>query len=232
MGKAIATPSCDRQPGARNVLHFKTTKKKDRLIMGDNMGCPRKTCPISVHPGENRCVNTEFYRDILSILSQTPFKPPLSISPPLLFSFYFGEGVERSVALSDRDPSRLERFLQEPGLLMFNSVLVTERSTACYASILEPVMEHMSGLRRADGGGETIGEGGEGERVYCSVRLASWSKRWYPRGWSSKEWEWNIWCWEEGKFVANWMEIFGYSACDTLMERITFDRVQSILEAT
>lgn len=170
MGKAIATPSCDRQPGARNVLHFKTTKKKDRLIMGDNMGCPRKTCPISVHPGENRCVNTEFYRDILSILSQTPFKPPLS---PLSFSFYFGEGVERSVALSDRDPSRLERFLQEPGLLMFNSVLVTERSTACYASILEPVMEHMSGLRRADGGGETIGEGGEGERVYCSVRLAS-----------------------------------------------------------
>lgn len=152
----------------------------------------------------------------------------LSLLP---FSFYFGEGVERSVALSDRDPSRLERFLQEPGLLMFNSVLVTERSTACYASILEPVMEHMSGLRRADGGGETIGEGGEGERVYCSVRLASWSKRWYPRGWSSKEWEWNIWCWKEGKFVANWMEIFGYSACDTLMERITFDRVQSILEA-
>lgn len=88
---------------------------------------------------------------------------------PLLFSFYFGEGVERSVALSDRDPSRLERFLQEPGLLMFNSVLVTERSTACYASILEPVMEHMSGLRRADGGGETIGEGGggRGALLFC-----------------------------------------------------------------
>lgn len=90
---------------------------------------------------------------------------------PLLFSFYFGEGVERSVALSDRDPSRLERFLQEPGLLMFNSVLVTERSTACYASILEPVMEHMSGLRRADGGGETIGEGGEGERGFIVLSV-------------------------------------------------------------
>lgn len=162
MGKAIATPSCDRQPGARNVLHFKTTKKKDRLIMGDNMGCPRKTCPISVHPGENRCVNTEFYRDILSILSQTPLKPSLSLSSPSLpFSFYFwGGGGGR--ALSDHDPSRLERFLQEPGLLMFNSVLVTERSTACYASIQEPVMEHMSGLRRADGGGETMEEGGGG----------------------------------------------------------------------
>lgn len=55
---------------------------------------------------------------------------------------------------------------------MFNSVLVTERSTACYASILEPVMEHMSGLRRADGGDEAIEEG-EGGGVYCSVRLAS-----------------------------------------------------------
>ena len=66
--------------------------------MGDNMGCPRKTCPISVHPGENRCVNTEFYRDILSILSQTPLKPSLSLSSPSLpFSFYFwgGGGVER-----------------------------------------------------------------------------------------------------------------------------------------
>lgn len=53
---------------------------------------------------------------------------------------------------------------------MFNSVLVTERSTACYASILEPVMEHMSGLRRADGGGETIedgGGGGEGVLLFC-----------------------------------------------------------------
>lgn len=163
MGKAIATPSCDRQPGARNVLHFKTTKKKDRLIMGDNMGCPRKTCPISVHPGENRCVNTEFYRDILSILSQTPLKPSLSLSlpPPFPSRSIFGEGGGGR-ALSDHDPSRLERFLQEPGLLMFNSVLVTERSTACYASIQEPVMEHMSGLRRADGGGETMEEGGGG----------------------------------------------------------------------
>lgn len=52
---------------------------------------------------------------------------------------------------------------------MFNSVLVTERSTACYASILEPVMEHMSGLRRADGGGETIEEGGGGGFIVLSV---------------------------------------------------------------
>lgn len=130
--------------------------------MGDNMGCPRKTCPISVHPGENRCVNTEFYRDILSILSQTPLKPSLSLSLfplPSLLVLFLGRGGR---ALSDHDPSRLERFLQEPGLLMFNSVLVTERSTACYASIQEPVMEHMSGLRRADGGGETMEEGGGG----------------------------------------------------------------------
>lgn len=84
----------------------------------------------------------------------------LSLFPlPSLLVLFLGGGGR---ALSDHDPSRLERFLQEPGLLMFNSVLVTERSTACYASIPEPVMEHMSGLRRADGGGETIEEGGGG----------------------------------------------------------------------
>lgn len=85
----------------------------------------------------------------------------LSLFPlPSLLVLFLGRGGGR--ALSDHDPSRLERFLQEPGLLMFNSVLVTERSTACYASIQEPVMEHMSGLRRADGGGETMEEGGGG----------------------------------------------------------------------
>lgn len=84
----------------------------------------------------------------------------LSLFPlPSLLVLFLGRGGR---ALSDHDPSRLERFLQEPGLLMFNSVLVTEHSTACYASIPEPVMEHMSGLRRADGGGETIEEGGGG----------------------------------------------------------------------
>lgn len=84
----------------------------------------------------------------------------LSLFPlPSLLVLFLGRGGR---ALSDHDPSRLERFLQEPGLLMFNSVLVTERSTACYASIQEPVMEHMSGLRRADGGGETMEEGGGG----------------------------------------------------------------------
>lgn len=39
--------------------------------------------------------------------------------------------------------------------------------------ILEPVMGHMSGLRRADGGDEAIEEGEGGRGVYCSVRLAS-----------------------------------------------------------
>lgn len=86
----------------------------------------------------------------------------LSLFPlPSLLVLFLGRGGGGR-ALSDHDPSRLERFLQEPGLLMFNSVLVTERSTACYASIQEPVMEHMSGLRRADGGGETIEEEGGG----------------------------------------------------------------------
>lgn len=55
---------------------------------------------------------------------------------------------------------------------MFNSVLVTERSRLVMPWILEPVMGHMSGLRRADGGDEAIEEG-EGGGVYCSVRLAS-----------------------------------------------------------
>lgn len=87
------------------------------------------------------------------------FSLSLSLPPPFPSRSILGR---EGRALSDHDPSRLERFLQEPGLLMFNSVLVTERSTACYASIPEPVMEHMSGLRRADGGGETIEEGGGG----------------------------------------------------------------------
>lgn len=71
--------------------------------MGDNMGCPRKRASNIGASWRKPVCKHRVYRDILSILSQTPLKPPPSPS------FYLGGGgVERSVALSDRDPSPLK----------------------------------------------------------------------------------------------------------------------------
>lgn len=90
---------------------------------------------------------------------------------------------------------------------MFNSVLVTERSRLVMPWILEPVMGHMSGLRRADGGGEAIeeGEGGRGGLLFCpSCELIETTVSSVDRARTNGIFDVGG---KEGKFVANWMEI-------------------------
>ena len=109
----------DWPPGRATYYILKTTerkrkikRRKARLIIGGQYGVPSnvKRGPISVHSGENRCVNTELPRHPVNPESGPllpPFPPPWK-SPlilPLEGPRGGGNGGRRSAALSDRAPS-------------------------------------------------------------------------------------------------------------------------------
>ena len=164
----------DWPPGRATYYILKTTERKGkikrrkaRLIIGGQYGVPSnvKRGPISVHSGENRCVNTELPRHPVNPESGPllpPFPPPWK-SPLILplegprgggggkrwtaigrviwsrpfFFFFFGRdpGPRRVASRRHKDSTGGPRCL-----IRHCSLQKRDVSIACYAPVFQPVM--------------------------------------------------------------------------------------------